>query len=104
MAEGELMIWARGAKSKPKWGISIPPLHRLHGYNVGKYELKSSFDRLHNRLQTVTRPVTKSVAGKVIHLSLNPPFHNIKVDLHFIEYKMNLQLNIIYGIGGNTVD
>ena len=37
-----------------------PSLDRLHGYNVGKYEMKLRFDRLHYRLQTVTRPVTKA--------------------------------------------
>jgi hypothetical protein len=32
-------------------GIS-PPLERLHGYNVGKYEVELRSDRLHYRLQS----------------------------------------------------
>ena len=41
-------------------GICIPFLDRLHGYNVGKCGAKLRSDRLHYRLQTVTRAVTKA--------------------------------------------
>ena len=43
-------------------GISIPPLDRLHGYNLGKYEAKLRLDRLHYRLQSVMPAVTKDRA------------------------------------------
>jgi hypothetical protein len=45
--------------------ISIPPVDRLHGYNVGKYEVKLRSDRLHYRLQTVTRTVTRGPVTSV---------------------------------------
>jgi hypothetical protein len=43
--------------------IYIPPLVRLHGYNIGKYEAKVSFERLHYRLQTGYAAGYKGSAG-----------------------------------------
>jgi|KBSMisStaDraftv2_1062788.scaffolds.fasta_scaffold446026_2 hypothetical protein len=49
------------------------PADRLHGCNVGKYELKLRFGRLHYRSQTVTEAVANS----------NPEFYGILIAAGF---------------------
>jgi len=41
------LVWVRASP-----GYIDPPLERLHGYNIGKYEAKLRSDRLHYRLQS----------------------------------------------------
>jgi hypothetical protein len=49
-------MWAKagdtGIGVQQGGGGIFPPLDRLHGYNVGKYEVKLRSERLHYRLQS----------------------------------------------------